>query len=438
MDALSISLGDNMHLKVNLIGRMDFFIDNTLLTHNLSEKSKGLLTYLIVNKEIHYRKKLANIFWTDFKTESANRNLRHSLWNIRKEVKKINDSIDIFQNVSKTTIQINPKITLTSDLSTFYDQIQKDLLTHQEYSEFVKVYHGEFIENFYINDSPEFNNWIYYEREHYRKDYFNYLFSQGKKFYSTSQLKLAQIIFNTLIPLDPYNEKIYYYLMKTYEAAKNKSAAIKIYKEYKNTLREELNISPSIKIKSIYEKMLSNKQLERKATTSTLKLSQHKNYQMIIHATNSEEIIEHFKTHYLTYAKNNTVVELTKIPGRRLHYEGIFELTTELKYLLEDRVNTQILKNILNQRTGKINEYSLFLDFKNFIHNNISSPITVIIYNLSYIDEKTIDLLSFLYRQKSLEYLNFIICHNTQWSTNRIQFLLDAFKNENNIKIYNY
>ncbi len=90
---------------------------------------------------------------------------------------------------------------------------------------------------------------------------------------------------------------------------------------------------------------------------------------------------------------------------------------------------------MLNYRTNKIDEASLFYQLEQYIKNHLKSKIILIIYNLSHVDEKTIDMISFLYRKNMLKNIKIIISYNKNWETNRIKFFVNALENETNVKV---
>ncbi|MGM0380010.1 MAG: bacterial transcriptional activator domain-containing protein [Bacillota bacterium] len=428
-----------MNIKAKLIGKVNFKIDNKPITNNLSKKSKGLLIYILLEDKIFNRKKLANLFWKDFTTKSAYRNLRHSLWNIRSSVKKINDKIDIFENIDKESIRLNPEIMVKKDIDCLNNIKKEKLIKTNKIYELINIYDDDLLSNFYISGAPEFNNWLYFERENFKKDYFTNLFDQGLLLIKKDNLNLTIKLFNHLTNLDPYNEDIYFYLIKAYIKKNDKPAAIKIYNEYKKLIREELNISPSNKIKK-FIKQIKKKQLKNYNTKkySNIKFKEISDKKIIIYQTKKDDVINEFRDFYLKRAQKNYFLELTKIPGRRLQYEGIFELAEELKVLISKKETKIKLNSLINKKIENFNEIALFNEFYNFIQKYINQNIKIVIYNFSNIDSKTIDFLSFIYRKEFKKKVQIIICYDKRWENNRINFFIKAIKNQSNVNIINY
>lgn len=428
-----------MNIKAKLIGKVDFKINDKPITNNLSKKSKGLLIYILLENKIFNRKKLANLFWKDFTAKSAYRNLRHSLWNIRSSVKKINDKIDIFENIDKESIRLNPLISVKRDIDCLKNIKKQKLIKTNKIYELINIYDDDLLSNFYISGAPEFNNWLYFERENFKKDYFTNLFNQGLLLIKKDNLNLTIKLFNHLTNLDPYNEDIYFYLIKAYIKKNEKPAAIKIYNEYKKLIREELNISPSNKIKKFINQ-IKKRQIDQYniENSSNIKFKEISDKKIIIYQTKKDTIINKFRNVYLKKSKQKNYLELTKIPGRRLQYEGIFELAEELKVLVTNKDTKKKLNDFINKKIENFNEIALFNEFYNFIQKYINQNTKVVIYNFSNIDNKTIDFLSFMYRKEFEENIQIIICYDKRWENNRISFFLQSIKNQSNVNIIKY
>ncbi|MEA1975249.1 MAG: hypothetical protein U9N10_06770 [Bacillota bacterium] len=422
-----------MKIEAKFLGQLDFFINDISIVNKLSKKSIAILSYLLINRKVHFRETISGMFWNEFNIDSSRRNLRHSIWEIRKTVKNIDDSIDIFNSPNKNKIQFNNKIKYISDLKEFEKYIEIDLdLTLDAIDFFLNKFKYDFFEGFYIIESQKFNDWIYFKRNEIKKTLFDYLFLQANKISEKNKNKLSLKIYNELILIDQYNENLYLKIMELYIKTNNKIVAMNVYKKYKFLIREDLNISPGVKIKKYYD---SNFIYKNKKQSNIIfeKIQIEKNYKFCFYIGNSFEDAKKFRKVFLHEKNKKNHINLTMIPGRRLPYEGIFEMAEELN-LITNKKSNKLIK-LINQRLNHINEYELFIEFTKYLKNDINEIITVIIYNLDHLDEKTIDFLSFVYRQTDIDKMKFHIFYNKNFETNRIRYFINAIKNEENVKI---
>jgi hypothetical protein len=146
---------------------------------------------------------------------------------------------------------------------------------------------------------------------------------------------------------------------------------------------------------------------------------------MTILMTNQVESINQFKYDFLAF-NNKPLIELSKIPGRRLPYEGVFEFIDEYVHLFQGETAIQELNNISAMKTKHIDALVLFNQLSDFLKKHQREEIIVVIYNLAYMDDKFIDFVSYIYRKGCSHHMKFIIAYNKNWETSRIKFFIDA------------
>ena len=418
-----------MKLYVKYIGRVGFTINGKVITDQLSEKSKGILLYMVKNNKEYHRNHLKQLFWCDFSESSANRNLRHAIWNIRKVFRTVDESLDVLVNVSKSVIKLNDSLIIESDLETFDQLMNQNNIEEKEINRCLENFGQDFLENFYISDSQDFNNWIYFERESFRRKYFNNLLIRAKEYMSHQQYNVALKILNNLVLLDSYNESLYLMIMKLHVKSGNKSFAVHTYNEAKRVLREELNLGLSKEMKEYYQEINQSVQEKKVSSSKTLGLDykaiMNSNNIMTIIISNETESINQFKYDFLSF-NEMPLVELSKIPGRRLPYEGVFEFIDEYVHLFQKDPSISRLNEISLMKTKHVDALILFNQLSEFLKNHQREKVTVVIYNLAYMDDKFIDFISYIYRKDCCHNLKFIIAYNKNWETSRIKFFVDA------------
>lgn len=227
-------------LEIYLFGRSRIIYNDKEITHKLSTKSAGLLFFIAVNKHIN-REKLAYMFWEESDSESAKYNLRYNLWSMNKVFKT--------KDFEAPLIVSQPSGVLFSDAYEIYVDINEfvDLSQEKNYTALAQIkelYSGEFLEGFYIKNSYKFNDWTFFERENYQRQYFDVLRALLDHYKSNHNFIKACSILDEMIQLNDLDEDLYVELIKIYIQQGNRSQALKEYNKCIHMLRDELNVSP--------------------------------------------------------------------------------------------------------------------------------------------------------------------------------------------------
>lgn len=427
-----------MKLFVKYIGRAEVNVNGESITEKLSEKARGILLYMVLNNKEYHRNHLKQLFWCDFSESSANRNLRHAIWNIRKAFRSIDDSEEVLVNISKSVIKLSETLIIEKDIDAFNTILKQEFISEAEINRCIENFDEDLLENFYINDSQDFNNWVYFERESFRRKYFSELLALSKKYIKNEKYDLALKVLNNLLLLDSYNESLYLMIMKLHVKNGNKSFAVHTYNEAKKVLREELNLGLSQEMKKYYQRI--NQSVEKK--TEEVKNLVEINFDEIIHSknmmtviiSNQIEQISAFKYEFISY-NEMPMIELSKIPGRRLPYEGVFEFIDEYVHLYQEDQTTNELEEIALKKTKHIDDLVLFSQLADFLKEHNRERTLVLVYDLAYMDDKFIDFLSYIYRKESCHDIKFIIAYNKNWETSRMKFFIDAMRMMEDINI---
>ena len=240
-----------------MLGNLTITLNNKPILGSMSNKAAALLCYLALNKDkVYSRDKLASIFWDSASIETARYNLRYSLWSLRKildtdkkqvpaittykDCCRINSDAAIYTDVfeMEKLLEENPE----SNISDFIENLDK-----------VKnIYKGEFLEGFYINKCPEFNDWVFFERERLQRKYFEVLYRLTKLYKSAGNYFKSIEILNEMLKINPLQEELYEELIKNYLELGDRGSALNQFKRCSNILRDELNISPNESIVKLY------------------------------------------------------------------------------------------------------------------------------------------------------------------------------------------
>jgi len=135
-----------------------------------TRKNMALIAYLAVTGESHNRETLVTLLWPELEPSRARGNLRRSL----SELKKALDGEWLVAD--REIVGLDPSADLWCDVDEFQRLTQTwEGHNHSEteacsecltsLAEAVELYRGDFLEGFSLRDSPNFDDWQFFEAE---------------------------------------------------------------------------------------------------------------------------------------------------------------------------------------------------------------------------------------------------------------------------------
>jgi serine/threonine protein kinase/predicted ATPase/DNA-binding SARP family transcriptional activator/alpha-beta hydrolase superfamily lysophospholipase len=242
-------------------------------TVNLSRrKAIAALAYLVVTRQPHSRDELATLLWPDQDQSGARANLRRDLSTLKQLLG------DHTLLVDQALVGLNPEADLWSDVEAF----QSNVLTAQKHSHAnghvcdecaialkaaVDLYNGDFMAGFSLPDSPEFDEWQFFETERLRQ-----LFAEALQHligWHTDRLEYEPAIAyaRRWLALDALHEPAHRQLMQLYAWAGQHAAALRQYQECTRLLEEELGVPPDAETTVLYE-AIRTRQIQPPTTES--------------------------------------------------------------------------------------------------------------------------------------------------------------------------
>ena len=134
---------------------------STLLTnqtrlHFRTRTIEALLVYLACQRRPISRDLLAEMLWPERTQEQARSNLRVAIHRLREQ-------LDPYVVVTRQHLALNPEAPIALDCMQFETH-----LAAGDVAAATALYRGDFLEGFYLDDSPEFEHWALLERERLR------------------------------------------------------------------------------------------------------------------------------------------------------------------------------------------------------------------------------------------------------------------------------
>ena len=231
-----------------------------------SDKTCALLVYLAVEADRpHRRDALVGLLWPDEPEQTARHNLRQALFSLRQT---IGDPAaqPPYLLITRDEIQFNTASDFALDVATFsahlaacashpHSRLDACAVCAPRLQQAVDLYRGKFLQEFFLADSAEFEEWAVARREalHQRAldaltDLANYT-SNTAIWPRRGRCALRQL------ELDPWREQAHRQLMRVLALEGQRGAAIAQYETCRRVLAEELGVEPSSETRELYERI---------------------------------------------------------------------------------------------------------------------------------------------------------------------------------------
>jgi len=257
-----------MVLTLLLLGETVASLNGKQIDNLSAEKAQALLYYLAVESDrAHRREFLAEMFWPENLPGFGRNSLKQALSLLRKSLSE-KDPDQEYIISSKRDLQFNAGSSCRVDVLDLEGKIhqikshQHDRLNTCEYcvdnlQEVVNLYRDEFLGDFYLPDSPEFNEWTVSKREYYRRlaaDALNKLIRYHE---SRGEYAEAVAYAKDLIGLEPWSESSHRKLIALLAARGKRSAALRQYQRCKSMMANEFDAQPTAETTALYEEIKS-------------------------------------------------------------------------------------------------------------------------------------------------------------------------------------
>ncbi len=202
------------------------------------KKADALLYYLLIKGKAS-RSELIGLLWGDTDVSTAQKNLRHAIYSIRKEL-----NCDPFQSGQRTMLEFNPALHIQCDVLDFLKR--GDL----------GAYHGELLRDFEIHRANAFDEWLSDERNLLQSQYLQRLLAAEKEAFFCGDFARAEKYGLAYVEVDPLEETAVLTLMQIYCAQKKFRKAIGLYHTLCKNLSDAFSISPLKETTALYYKIV--------------------------------------------------------------------------------------------------------------------------------------------------------------------------------------
>ena len=285
------------HLSIHSLGPLHVTLDGDPVTGFESSKVQALLVYLAVESDRpHSREALAGFLWPDQPSESARKNLRQALFNLRQAIHD-RKTEPPFLRITRRSIQFNSESDHWLDVAAFSAHVEaseghlarrplpgstqnltpavphgtQDALgvlsaPHRpETCEFcigqleqaIRLYRGSFLEGFFVDESVLFEDWTLLLRERFHRLALDALYDLATYYERHRDYDRARRYARRQVELEPWREEAHQQLMRLLARCGQRSAALAQYDICRRILADELRVEPHRETTALYERILT-------------------------------------------------------------------------------------------------------------------------------------------------------------------------------------
>jgi WD40 repeat protein/DNA-binding SARP family transcriptional activator len=231
-------------LRIDTLGGLAITRDGEPVTQLATRKVAALLVYLACTERVYAREVLAELLWEERTPGRALGNLRVALTRLRKH-------LGDYVLITHDTVAVNPKAEVRLDVRSLEEHLRAGRILAA-----VAVYHGAFLQGFFVRGAPAFDNWAAQERERLHLAIADALHSQVDRDLAGGAFRDGIAHARRLLALDPLLESAHRQMMLLLAASGQRSAALAQYETCRQVLADELGAEPSPEIRETYELLL--------------------------------------------------------------------------------------------------------------------------------------------------------------------------------------
>jgi DNA-binding SARP family transcriptional activator/uncharacterized protein HemY len=249
-------------LSISLLGPPRLECDDQPIRVD-TRKADALLAFLAVTRQQHRRDSLATLLWPENDQPHARSALRRTLFTLNHALEK--DWLDFDREIICLNIQAGISIdvydfesSLAECQSHGHSVAEVCTACIQPLTKAVELYRGDFMAGFSLRDSPNFDDWQFYQADRLRR---NFASALEKLIHCHSALRhFDKAIAYALrwLAVDRLNEPSYRQLMLLYTWAGQRASALHQYQECLLMLDRELGVAPLEETTQLYQLIKEN------------------------------------------------------------------------------------------------------------------------------------------------------------------------------------
>lgn len=212
-------------------------------------KVLAMLAYLAITGQPQTRDTLLALLWPEYDPSSGRANLRRDLSHLKRT---IGGELLI---ADRNQVRLDLDSELWVDVQQFRSMVAGGQGNGGvvQLAEAVDLYGGDLMAGFSIADAPEFDGWLFFERESLRRELAGALQELLGHHEQRGEFEAAIEYGRRWLALDPLHEPAHQELMKLYAWSGQHAAALRQYRECVRLLNEELGVAPEEQTTALHE-----------------------------------------------------------------------------------------------------------------------------------------------------------------------------------------
>jgi predicted ATPase/DNA-binding SARP family transcriptional activator len=244
-------------LRIRLLGDFSLIYSDQQVTSLNTTRLRSLLAYLVLHRDVpQQRQHLAFLFWPDATEAQARNNLRQLLHQLRQAFPAVEQflSADTHMLHWRTITPFHLDVAEFEQMLTLADAATQRNNQHALQDALEKadiLYRGELLPGCY-------DEWIFPERDRLRQRHLQVLEELLRLFEVQGDNVTAIRYAQRLIGLDPLSEDLSRRLMRLFALNNDRASALRVYHTCVTTLQRELGVAPDPATREAYERLMQH------------------------------------------------------------------------------------------------------------------------------------------------------------------------------------
>jgi predicted ATPase/DNA-binding SARP family transcriptional activator len=244
-------------LHIRLLGDFSLLYGGQQVVGLNTTRLRSLLAYLVLHRDVpQQRQHLAFLFWPDATEAQARNNLRQLLHQLRQAF----PAMEHFLSADTHMLHWHPVTPFYLDVAEFEQALTLADAATQRHDQRARqnaleqadaIYRGELLPGCY-------DEWILPERDRLRLRHLQVLAELLRLFEVQGDTVTAIRYAQRLIGLDPLSEDLYRHLMRLFALNNDRASALHVYHTCVTTLQRELGVEPDPATREAYERLMQD------------------------------------------------------------------------------------------------------------------------------------------------------------------------------------
>lgn len=238
-------------LRIKLFGAQQLSLDGQPITQSVTGRRLALLAYLLGSKQPCSRNTLADLLWADITEDRARENLRGLLSGLRRIVGN-------YLLIDRQAVNLNRQAPYWADVDTFDSCLTMSYQTTANLPllrEVLQLYQGEFLEGYFVQGAPIFENWLTMQRQQWHKQAVAGWEQLAHHYLAQGEDADGLVATEHLLALEPWHEEAHRQKMFMLARSGRREAALAQFERCCAILREEVDAPPGDETVLLYQQI---------------------------------------------------------------------------------------------------------------------------------------------------------------------------------------